>query len=83
MLVIDPEECIDTAACEPECPVEAIFRLDAVPQEWQPYVWVNAAVREGKAAVEAELAAVLGDGDGDLHRSDHDPVLPIETRRTR
>ncbi len=25
MLVIDPEECIDCGACEPECPVEAIF----------------------------------------------------------
>ncbi len=25
-LYIDPEECIDCGACEPECPVEAIFR---------------------------------------------------------
>ena len=25
MLIIDPEECIDCGACEPECPVEAIF----------------------------------------------------------
>ena len=25
MLFIDPEECIDCGACEPECPVEAIF----------------------------------------------------------
>ena len=24
-LFIDPEECIDCGACEPECPVEAIF----------------------------------------------------------
>ena len=24
MLVIHPDECIDCAACEPECPVEAI-----------------------------------------------------------
>jgi ferredoxin len=62
MLVIDPEECIDCAACEPECPVEAIFPLDALPQEWQPYVRVNAAAREGPTAVEAELAEVLGDG---------------------
>ena len=29
MLVIDPEECIDCGACEPECPVEAIFPEDA------------------------------------------------------
>ncbi|MBI2299836.1 MAG: 4Fe-4S binding protein, partial [Armatimonadetes bacterium] len=25
MLVISPDECIDCGACEPECPVEAIF----------------------------------------------------------
>ena len=24
-LYINPEECIDCGACEPECPVEAIF----------------------------------------------------------
>src|SRR3954470_6824028 len=28
MLVIDPEECIDCGACEPECPVEAILPGD-------------------------------------------------------
>ena len=31
ILVIDPEECIDCGACEPECPVEAIFPEDALP----------------------------------------------------
>jgi ferredoxin len=37
MLVIDPEECIDCTLCVPECPVEAIFAEDDVPdsqQEW-------------------------------------------------
>src|SRR5207237_823270 len=33
MLVIDPEECIDCGACEPECPVEAIFPEDALPEK--------------------------------------------------
>ena len=33
ILVIDPEECIDCGACEPECPVEAIFPEDALPGE--------------------------------------------------
>jgi len=31
MLVIDPEECIDCGACEPECPWQAIFEEVAVP----------------------------------------------------
>ncbi|BAS29151.1 indolepyruvate ferredoxin oxidoreductase subunit alpha [Limnochorda pilosa] len=39
---IDPEECIDCGACEPECPVEAIFPEDEVPEEWQSFVEKNA-----------------------------------------
>ncbi len=34
MLLINPEECIDCAACEPVCPVTAIFSEDEVPEEW-------------------------------------------------
>ena len=30
-LYIDPDECIDCGACEPECPVEAIFAEEDVP----------------------------------------------------
>ena len=42
-LYIHPEECIDCGACEPECPVEAIFPDDEVPEEWQGYIQKNAA----------------------------------------
>ncbi len=31
-LVIDPDECIDCTLCEPECPVEAIYSEDEVPE---------------------------------------------------
>lgn len=31
-LVIHPDECIDCALCEPECPVDAIFADDELPQ---------------------------------------------------
>ncbi|NNJ83523.1 MAG: ferredoxin family protein [Gammaproteobacteria bacterium] len=34
-LVIDPDECIDCAACEAECPVEAIFAEDDLPDEYK------------------------------------------------
>ena len=47
MLVIDPEECIDCGACEPECPVEAILPEDATPEEWQPLVQINYAFKNG------------------------------------
>ncbi|MCL6595572.1 MAG: ferredoxin family protein [Firmicutes bacterium] len=42
-LFIDPNVCIDCGACEPECPVNAIYPGDAVPPEFQSYVQKNAA----------------------------------------
>jgi ferredoxin len=47
MLVIDPEECIDCGACEPECPVEAIFPEDALPEKWEPFVPIYYAFPKG------------------------------------
>jgi ferredoxin len=43
MLYIDPDECIDCGACEPECPVEAIFAEEDLPEEWNEYIEINAA----------------------------------------
>jgi NAD-dependent dihydropyrimidine dehydrogenase PreA subunit len=42
-LFIDPNECIDCGACEPECPVQAIFPQDDVPEQYQSYIAKNAA----------------------------------------
>jgi len=42
MLYIHPDECIDCGACVPECPVEAIFAEDEVPDEWKEYTEMNA-----------------------------------------
>ncbi|MFE1950166.1 MULTISPECIES: ferredoxin [Streptomyces] len=36
-MYINPDECVDCGACEPVCPVEAIFYEDAVPDEWAGY----------------------------------------------
>jgi NAD-dependent dihydropyrimidine dehydrogenase PreA subunit len=41
-LYIDPDECIDCGACEPECPVEAIYDEDDLPAEWEKYTEINA-----------------------------------------
>ena len=41
MLFIDPDECIDCDACRAECPVEAIFPEDEVPEAWQEYIALN------------------------------------------
>ena len=42
MVYIHPEECIDCEACVPECPVEAIFHEDNLPDEWKSYMELNA-----------------------------------------
>ena len=41
-LVIDPDECIDCTLCVAECPVEAIFAEDDVPDDQQQYKAINA-----------------------------------------
>ena len=46
MLVIHPDECIDCALCEPECPVDAIFSEDEVPEEQQQFLELNAELAE-------------------------------------
>lgn len=47
LVVIDPETCIDCDACVSHCPVDAIYPDVEVPDQWQPYIALN-----------AELAAV-------------------------
>ncbi|MCL1800864.1 MAG: ferredoxin family protein [Promicromonosporaceae bacterium] len=42
-LYIQPDECVDCGACEPVCPVEAIYYEDDLPEEFQPYLADNAA----------------------------------------
>ncbi|MBL9006299.1 MAG: 4Fe-4S binding protein [Myxococcales bacterium] len=42
-MYIDPDACIDCGACEPECPVDAIFEADSVPAKWRAYTEKNAA----------------------------------------
>ena len=41
MLVIHPDECIDCALCEPECPVDAIFSEDEIPEDQQDFLQLN------------------------------------------
>ena len=41
-LYIHPDECVDCGACEPVCPVEAIYYEDDLPTELEPYKDDNA-----------------------------------------
>jgi ferredoxin len=47
MLVIDPDECIDCTLCVAECPVEAIFAEDDVPESQRPFIKINADLAKG------------------------------------
>lgn len=43
-LVIDPEECIDCNLCVPECPVDAIYAEDDVPEDQKSFIEFNATM---------------------------------------
>ncbi len=43
-LYIDPEECINCGVCEPECPWEAIFEDEQVPEIFQEDISINAKI---------------------------------------
>lgn len=45
-LVIDPNECIDCDACVSECPVEAIYPDDEVPEKWENFIELNERLAE-------------------------------------
>jgi ferredoxin len=45
-LTIDPDECIDCALCEPECPAQAIFSEDEVPAGQEKFIELNAELAE-------------------------------------
>ncbi len=45
-LYIDAETCIDCEACVPECPVEAIFLADNVPDQWKSFIELNVTKAE-------------------------------------
>lgn len=40
-LYIHPDECVDCGACEPVCPVEAIYYEDDLPEKWRVYTEDN------------------------------------------
>jgi ferredoxin len=41
-LAIDPDGCIDCAVCVPECPEDAIYALDDVPEDQKQFIVINA-----------------------------------------
>ncbi|CAL9653769.1 Ferredoxin [Streptomyces sp. enrichment culture] len=72
-LYVHPDECVDCGACEPVCPVEAIFFEDDLPEEWEDY-------RRANAEFFSELGSPGGASKVGLVEHDHSLVegLPLQ-----
>lgn len=73
MMYINAEECVDCGACEPVCPVEAIFFEEDVPEEYSDYIGAN-----------NEFFAEIGSpgGASKIGPTDFDPPL-VKSRSVR
>ena len=61
-LAIDPDECIDCAVCIPECPVNAIFAEEDVPEPQRPFIAINIALAKSWPSI-TRMVPHLPDAD--------------------
>lgn len=59
MLYIDAEECIDCQQCVAECPVEAIFHEDDVPEQWRGFIELNAEMAPQCPQITEQMAPLV------------------------
>ena len=62
MLVINPDECIDCALCEPECPVDAIYADDELPEDQEEFLEINAELSQQWEVI-TEMKEALPDAE--------------------
>jgi ferredoxin len=65
-LAINPDECIDCGACEPECPTTAIFEESELPAKWSIYKDINALVTGVKTTGDIDAASWPGNLKAEL-----------------
>ena len=75
MLYIHPDECVDCGACEPVCPVEAIFYEDDTPEQWKDYYKANVEFFD-------ELGSPGGASKMGLIEKDHPLVAALPPQET-
>ena len=61
-MVIDPDECIDCTLCEPECPTEAIFAEDELPEGMEHFIALNEELSR-EWPVQTEMIDAPADAD--------------------
>ncbi|HCP79882.1 MAG TPA: ferredoxin, partial [Pusillimonas sp.] len=57
-LVIDPDECIDCAVCVPECPVEAIYAEEDLPQDQLDFIRINAELTPEWEVIDSSIGSL-------------------------
>ena len=62
MLTIDPNECIDCAVCIPECPVNAIYAEEDVPEDQKEWTALNAELAKAWPSI-TDAKPAPGDAD--------------------
>lgn len=78
-LVIHPDECIDCALCVPECPAEAIFSEDELPEDQVKFIEINAELSE-KWPVISEQKEPLDDAEEWNGVDEKIKFLPVENQ---
>jgi len=74
MLVIDPDECIDCAVCIPECPVNAIYAEEDVPDGQKQFTDINAELAKTWASI-TKTKVPMPDADDWKDKTDKLPLL--------
>jgi len=77
MLVIDPDECIDCALCEPECPADAIYSEDELPIAQTEFLTLNSQLSNSWPNI-TEIGLPPPDADEWLKKSGKRELLEIE-----
>ncbi|MAM70675.1 MAG: ferredoxin [Gammaproteobacteria bacterium] len=77
MLVINPDECIDCALCEPECPADAIYAEDELPKEQIEFMKLNEALSDQWPNI-TETKPPLPDAEDWNGKSDKRSLLETE-----
>ena len=81
-LYIHPDECIDCGACEPECPVTAIFPEEDVPANMTAFIEKNQRGLQQRHPARA-TPAVTGGGSRSTARLSDGPEGRKGARTTR
>jgi NAD-dependent dihydropyrimidine dehydrogenase PreA subunit len=85
MVYIQPDECVDCGACEPVCPVEAIYHVDDLPEEWSAFTGINAEAFARVWGPDGAAGAGRADlsGPGAARPTDPEAVRLLPARKDR